>query len=468
MPDYQNLIGSTSAVALGYIAGGTPGSITGYKLYQKYRNMPTNYQLAMSRASNILARNQKRKASVYLTPPMSNRKRQSINPMRRRGSAPGTYGRSASVSSSSKSRQRSVGGTRRTAGANNSLNNATKFGKKGKIATRHRKVVKVSKGLRAKIKTVVEDKGTQGRRVQLWNDHFLMGPAQNVAYRHFHFNNNGGNALLALPHVYFTPDQIVNSASIMFNQKPVVQNYNLDPSAKNFGDFQDTVFDIKSQKVTYILKNNSQRHYDLTVTIMSPKNNTDALPQNTIDDAAAADIASLAWQGSATVAPTKDNIAVPWQQSPTLKRAYKMETTLIKIDPGASTSFVVHGYTGRFNRKKSIKEDQSLGTVHWTYPKGDTKFVVMDAVPNLVALTGETLTSGSGRWVSVPGTAGAGILIEIKSEIVMDAPGIKPVGLNRNVQYFENYSNNVSTTGRTIGTQDVDDEGRGIYAPQDA
>lgn len=220
--------------------------------------------------------------------------------------------------------------------------------------------MKVSKKLRDKIKTVVQDKGTQGKRVQLWNDHFLMGTASTLPYRHFHFTNLAATALVTKPHVYFTPDQVVNSASIMFNLKPPVQNYELDPDTKNFPDTKDAVFDIKLNRVTYVFKNNSQRHYDFTFTVMTPKNNTDAVVSATIDDAIAADVASLAWQGSATVGPDKGNLCVRWQDSPTLKRNYKLETTLIKIDPGASTSMVVHGYTGRFNRKKALNRTKQM------------------------------------------------------------------------------------------------------------
>lgn len=57
--------------------------------------------------------------------------------------------------------------------------------------------------------------------------------------------------------------------------------------------------------------------------------------------------------------------------------------------------------------------------------------------------------------------------MEIKEEIIMDAPGIKPVANNRTVTYMENYSNSISTTNRTIGTQNPDNEGDGLIVPND-
>ncbi len=372
-------------------------------------------------------------------------------------------GRSRSAASS-RSRQRSFGSSKVTSNANNTLNNATKYKRKGKIGTRHLKTVRVGRALRAKIKTVVQDKGTQGSRLMLWNDHFLMGPPATVAQRHFHFDYL--QALIGMPHVYFTPLQTMNSAAIMFGGKTPVHDYTV--TAGNFGDSEDAVFDITSQKVTYNFKNNSQRHFDLVITVLTPKNNTDADVEGTIDNAITVDTTSGRWAGSATQGPSKFNLITNWQASPTLKTYYKMEKTLIKIDPGASVSHVVRGWSGRFNWKKSMKEDQGLLSVHWKYPKNDTKFVVVDAIPNIVGITSATNSDYAGRWVNSTGTNGAGILMEIKEEIFMDAPMIKPVDSNRQVAFQENYTSSVALDSRTFGVQDPDDEGRGLYAPQDS
>lgn len=352
-----------------------------------------------------------------------------------------------------------------TSGANNNLNNATKGRKRGKVATRHLKKVKVPAKLRKQIKTVTENKGSRGRRVQLWNNHLRMQAAQPLAQRHFFFNNVQASGLLGEPMVHFTPLQTMHSAAVMFNSKTVTQDYEV--TTGNFGNTEDAVFDIVSQKATYVIKNNSQRHYTLNITIMSPKNNTDAEASMTIDDAIAADVASGEWNGTATVGPSKANLACDWQSSPTLRRNYVIERQQIKIDPGASTSFVVTGWSGRFNWKKSLKQDQPLATDHWLYPKGDTKFVAIDAVCNLVAITSDSSTGFAGRWISLLPTSGASLLVEIKEEIVMLAPNIKPVIKNSTTHYWEDYTSQVITTDRVIQTQNPDDEATGLYQPQD-
>lgn len=361
-------------------------------------------------------------------------------------------------------RSYSVGSSRLTSGGNNNLNNAQKYKTKGHISKRHNKKVHVSRALADKIRTVVKDKGTQGSRHVIWNDYMLLGAAASLAYRHFNFDYS--QALFTLPHVYFSPLQVMNSASIMFNGKTPVHDYETGV-ASNFKVENDSVFNITSQKVSYVFHNNSQRHFRLTISVLTPKNNTDAEVEQTINDAITVDTTSGRWAGSALDGPSKENLSTPWQQSPTLRNYYKIETTLIKIDPGASASHVIHGWSGKFDLKKTIKEDQTNDDIQWKYSKNDTKFVVLDVELNMVGITSATDGNFAGRWVNVTGTRGAALLMEIKEDIYIDAPDIKSVTKNSKVKFMENYTSKVTTTNRLLGVQDPDDEGRGLYAPQD-
>lgn len=364
---------------------------------------------------------------------------------------------------------RSNGGSKGTFGANNPLNNATKYGTKGHIGTRHKPRMHISPHLTKQVRQIMSDKGTMGKRIEVWNDIFQMSIPIPVAKRWFKFGNTQ-NPIVGT-HVFFTPRQIQNSAAIMFNKKlptqdytVVLGNFNRIPSTTNIIKDTDSIFDIKSQKVSYVFKNNTQRHYAFTVTVMTPRNNTDTTVSSTIDDAIATDVAQGRWAGNTVIGPSKENPVTVWQNCPTLKTYFKMETTLIKIDPGASFTHVIHGYSGRFNLKKSIKEDDSLGDTHWLYPKDDTKFVVFEVIPNLVAINeseDHAQKGYAGRWHNAF-VLGSGILMEIRSEIVMDAPEIKPLNNNRYVEFQENYTNDATTVNRVVVSQNPDNEGDGL------
>lgn len=459
MPKSYDILGEISAGTLGFIHGNVGGAKKFIKRYKQLRSFQ-NQVMAPTRKQSHLNFPVRRHSTASSSGTHKSRRRslpfqqpQSLNPF--------AVGRRASVTSLSAASSRRMslassaasGNTSKSSGGNNFMNNATKGRKRGKIATRHRKIAKVDSKFRAKVKNVLQDKGSQGVRVELSNDYFNLGAAQVRATRKFMFAHVQENTM---PLVHFTPLQIMNSAAILFANKGATQDYTV--TAGNFGDSEDSVFEIISQKATYLFKNNTQRHLSFTITCLTPKENTDAIVHGTIDTAIAADVSAGTWKTNA-VPIDKASLVVNWQSSPTLKKYYKIEKTTIKLDPGASSDYTVHGYTGKFNWKKSIKQDQTSAGIHWKYSKNDTKFLVFDVIPNMVACTAADelgAANKSGRWVALTGDPGHNLGMELTETITIQAPRIKPVTANSKIRSLENYTSTISLANRVIGEQCTD------------
>lgn len=327
----------------------------------------------------------------------------------------------------------------------------TKYGSKNIKSIRGRQSkVKVSSGLKAKIKKVIEEKKAPGTYIKttqgtigscissvagtvfnatvngvinqigvipMYSDTASLGGQQCCWWQVLSPYGNANNTQNGWDLSFFTPAKIMDAASILWNRKPMDQdpyqtggNFTTQTSALGVpqNNYRSNIF-IKNSYVTFEFKNNGQRTMKLHIRHCVPKTKFVATsPLQSFQSGVFNDGTTSGNQGGPLIpyagsagdsfAHYMNDIDLPWSFVDNFNRNWKYETVKILIAPGETCK---HSVKGPKNMNVNFNDLYKDGTYNfYTFYKKTSMAVVIGVEPDLVFATS---TGGrfdyTGRWV---------------------------------------------------------------------
>jgi len=253
-----------------------------------------------------------------------------------------------------------------------------------------------------------------------------LSAAEGGLQKAFEVGNDGGAGIgLA----YFTPGEVLNAASVMFNDKVNTRNGKLNTSG-GLPDFGSASFDpriakveVLSSNVTVTFKNNQVRTIIMQLYECSPKSKTNFLTYSSPFIQWAQNLGN---ESSVGLPSGPINIAIPaaspqtLYQSPLdcklLRANFNIEKHDIIMDPGQTYDHVMQGPVGMYDFQKFWKSD-SLGTAD--------EFINMQPSKSrylFATFRNDLVSTGVNDYGRLgDGTAG-GLLMETTRRFVIKAP----------------------------------------------
>lgn len=203
--------------------------------------------------------------------------------------------------------------------------------KRGKVKVRGRKNVTVSKAFKAKVSKALEVKKVKGsfKTINPAGISLALGGQQ---IRSDVFPMASGKL--------FSAEQIVHAASRLWNGKAA----NTAPGIADAGNISplDVVIDVLSQKWTVNMKNNSNRQIEVKMFKCQPRAN---LNVNNPAGLWNSGFLKMASNGNliGTPTPSITTLGVEPNLSPEFRASYKLETDIIRFEPGQIRQLVING-----------------------------------------------------------------------------------------------------------------------------
>lgn len=393
----EDLIGDSSAMALGYIMGDVKGAYTAHKLYGKYKKMYGDKKRKYSSDSTGSATSGRTRKFNTNRSVMFER-RPSTSSTISAGSARSSSRRS-SVSLRSSRSDRSVA----SRGSNFS---AAKKGKK-RVKSLHKgtgnKKVKVSKKLRAKVKKVIEGNDPKGY-YQSVNTGILSKPGDSYQS----VSVVGAQTFDTFNGLFFSPTQINNAASILWNRKTPnwgsSTNYN---DSSNF-NWNNARINVIKQWATIKMKNNSQRNYSVAIwTCVNKVKRVAVDPLTEWQSAITEDIAANVSQAPMTssILYNTPYLSKSWSNN------WSAEVKKIFLKPGEEYVHTISGPSKLYDFRKYW-----AGSTAYTMLKGDVGLMMISQLD----LCG-CATSGYGRAAEAGGQ-GYGVVYETNYYCKLEVP----------------------------------------------
>lgn len=411
----KDFIGSASAAALGFITADVPGAIAGYKAYKSYQKRMPPLRHADKRRRHSIAGS----SAAGFTPIYKNVFDAQSLPHKRKSSTSSASSRSSRRSSvvfksSAKTSDKVI--------ASRSSNVSSARKGKHRVKKLHKKTprVKVSRKLRQKVEKVIEGNDPKGY-YQSYSWHIITEPttnAQSVTLL---------NPMVSIDGVqgsYFTPTQVLNAASILWNTKVPIPNPTYNDVAggipSNF-NYNNVKINVIKQWATNKFRNNTQRNYYINIYTCVRKTNGTATDAKTEWEAAItqdqnAGVAIGGQKGNPAVVtlPSSSTLYITPSVSKSLYNNWDIELTKIYLKPGEEYVHTTTGPSKMYDYRKFF-----AGNVAWTMPKGSVS-IFCTAYVDMIGAT----TTGVGR-IAETNTAGYQVIVEnnyyLKCEIPAQA-----------------------------------------------
>lgn len=407
---FRDYVGYGSAATLGFIVGNVPGAAVGASAYTGYKTWRDRKELSQKKLNNRKFRVRKR----------MKRKNMLIhggNPKRFRVRAPvkthkKIYRKRRVVYHRKKRKPTEARMSSRTTGYALSARKRTV---KHLHKNKGNKKVRVSRRLRQKITKVIQGKEPRGF-CQFMSGGLLNGTTndnqQNSGTITSGYTTDNIGGLL------FTPTQVNNVASILWNQKLVSTVGNKPATAITFNDnenfpFSGTQINVIKQWATVKMRNNGQRTLYVNVYAFESKvNRTASSASQEWLNALLEDNASSINILNSTI----NNLYVTPYLCKSLLANWKIETTKIIIKPGEEYVYTVQGPAKKYDYRKFWN-----GTTAWTMPKGSVQLVytVRQDLAGSLGVSGAGVSYG--RLVG-PQDAGYGLIYELNEYYSLELP----------------------------------------------
>lgn len=398
-------IGGASGAVLGYIHGNRRGAILGYQIGKKLARMPPyNTTTTPSR---------KRSVSVTSTPG----RRQTRTPVKPRMTIKSRVGKKRT-----KTTEASAG--LRAAKVKNRV-------KKG-VTIKPKKKVKITKNFKLKVTKALSSKLAKGKYLEIVTDGtsfpLVLGNKQ-IRTRLGNDQGNAGSKLL------FNPAHVLDSASVLFNNKVASRSSKWSVDGFGIYTFGDQSFDSRISKIhvlnsyaSFVLRNNSNRTWIIQLYECAPKKDMSYILEQDVlqqwvncmtNEANTGDLEGTTINlGDAT----PETLYATPQSNKRLLKDWKFERHDIILDPGQTYDHFIQGPSDVvYDFAKFWRNDNSgAANVFLDINKRFTRQVIMTARVDL-AQNAENTTSRYG----IPN--GKGWLVwECKQYFNIEAPEHTP------------------------------------------
>jgi len=284
-----------------------------------------------------------------------------------------------------------------------------------RVDFKKKKVVSVSRPLRQKIKKVINGTMPGGFFHEINSQRIgLNGNQQNVG-----MIPSKQTVDLINGH-HFSPTQILDAASILWNNKTILQNKTLT-GAGNFNP-ETAVIDIVNCWSTIKMKNNSQRLYNVCIYTLDPT--SDSANGTNPQDIWEAELLNQRFTGPSTnPGPNVNSItANSLYNNPKMlhgmNQKFKISKDYYEMYPGQEKNFKVQGPNNtRLDMAKCYR-----GNVYTNYDKKFSRFVMITVHGDLAGSTEILNNTFCGRPESVSTTPGYGLLIETNQYYSLKQP----------------------------------------------
>lgn len=407
---FRDYVGYGAASTLGFIVGNVPGAAAGASAYTGYKTWRDRKELSQKKLKQRKFRVRKR----------MKRKNMLIhggNPKRLRVRAPvkthkKIYRKRKVVYHRKKRKPTESRMTSRTTGfALSQRKKTVKHLHKNKGS----KKVRVSRHLRQKITKVIQGKEPRGFC------QFIYGSLLNTPTTDNAQNSGtilGGYTTDGVGGLLFTPTQVNNVASILWNRKLVSTVGNVPGTAITFNDnenfpFSGTQITVIKQWATVKMRNNGQRTLYINVYAFESKVNRTAsgASQEWLNALSEDNASSINILNSSI-----NSLYVTPYFSKSLNANWKIECTKIIIKPGEEYVYTIQGPAKKYDYRKFWN-----GTTAWTMPKGSVQLVYTTHVDLAGSLGNAGAGIEYGRLVGAQ-TAGYGLVYEMNEYYQLELP----------------------------------------------
>jgi len=419
-------LGAAAGSTLGYIAGGARGAYIGYQLG---RNFPNNRRMQTPRTSPNRRRSGRRTPSRSTSRGRSRQRRASVASRSSTISSLPSYRTRSSSSMRSRSTVRSAhtaGGsgagngdnvnTIRTAGATGRVKKSVTFKKPKKIV--------VSRKFRAQVNKALLPNAAVGRfRETDMQAIQKLSSAQGGQQAAFEIGTEGGAGILWS---YFSPGEVINAASVLFNEKVNTRNSKLTTTL-GLPDFGTNSFDPRILKVEVIssnaricFKNNQTRTIIMQLYECSPKSRQNIINfggpltqwNNFLGNEASGAQPAIINLGNVTQNTLYES---PMESKP-FRHNWNIEKHDIIMEPGQTYDHYMVGPTGMYDFQKFWKSDSS-GTADefQNIQPSKTRFLFATYRNDLV-------NTGVNEYGRLGDVTSGGLLIETTKRFVIKAP----------------------------------------------
>lgn len=400
----KDFIGYASAATLGYITGDVRGAKAAIKLYKNFNNMPAHRGARKVRvvvnpyhSPTPTPKKQRRKLSIHSIPSSSS-----------------SGSRRSSVISMLSSRRSSASSVRSKRTSDRSLESrgsiVSRSRTKKRVKALHKRVkrVKVSFKLRKKINKVLEGKMPKG----YYQETYLGTFSTTV-------NNGQESAVIKGPTVdgvqgeFFSPTQIQNAASILWNRKTPTASYNF-ADAGSFNP-NNVKINVVKQWATIKYRNNTERIYYLNIY---------ACRRKISEPSTTAQTSETDWKQAMQIEGTS-NVNVNTITNATLYATpfitksmsdkYDIECTKVIMAPGEEYTYTITGPSRMYDFRKFY-----FGNAPYPFNKKMNVNVFHVAYNDLISTS--TGTANVGRIGNNDAAAGYSIIYEVNMYYKLEMP----------------------------------------------
>lgn len=214
--------------------------------------------------------------------------------------------------------------------------------------------------------------------------------------------------------VFFSPTQVLNAASVLWNGKTISTSFALN-DATNFTQGL-TKIKVMKQWVTVRIRNTSQRNYVLNIYACKPKRTGPAADTLVEWTNALSEDNTLGINVNNCVPKTLHN--TPYR-SKSFMNNWNVETTKYTLAPGQEVTYTINGPSKVYNYEKYFS-----GAVQYPSQKDNT-YLMFSGYVDLLSTTLQTI----GRYAEASSFVGWGLVYEVDEYYQLECPDIAGVKL---------------------------------------